>query len=371
MVTSRMKLFLALGALGGPAGAPSAPLQESQRRPVQVEPTPFENGLRSWSVAKLLAEMPADPWASRGSEWVLHPIVEELRRRAEAGELSGDEWRTALLSADVIHTRTRWPVGEPLKIWIREPAWLRRTRITARAIEPDLGQVSADNLNPSRCGNCSLGRSSRQRDLRLDAVPEGMSWVTFELTIERRGSLDRSSKQPGGVIPLWNGWIALPIRAVPSFEDALPASSTAEEAVALRASLSAYLHPADEEDPSCWLNLQVGGSFADFPALRGLGLGLELQFRRADAQHGTLFLAANHGLGFWEDRSQGMLGFKRLDNLSPKLALAVADPTGLELVVVGRPRGVLSIWEADRWWSGELVIPLTEALANAAKEQDD
>src|SRR6185295_12965042 len=137
-------------------------IQDSGRVPITAPATPAEDDVRALSITELFARMPAEPWNKPPAERGLKPVPAEIQRRVEGGLMSTDDWRQALLLGDVIWTRTTWPAGEPLVVWLREPPWLRLTRITATAIDPGIGHVAANNMHPSWCGNCRVSELDRQ-----------------------------------------------------------------------------------------------------------------------------------------------------------------------------------------------------------------
>jgi hypothetical protein len=193
--------------------------QPSQRQPVVAPAAAPQADLRRLSVPQLLARIPADrmvrePWTS----WPFTAEQLELRRRADAHELTDDDWRTALGTADAIHVRPLWPASVPLRVWIREPAWLTPAMITARAIRPDLGTIAADNLHVAWCGQALITDFAMQRQLALRTLPVDTTHVLFEVKINhldqreadtvgrsRRSRCHARSKGTFGCLPTSSG----------------------------------------------------------------------------------------------------------------------------------------------------------------------
>ena len=336
--------------LVGIAGSP----QEGGRIPI---PTP-ESAARELPLEELLAKVPHDAWGPHPNRWTLSAETLELRRRAESGELTDDEWRIALIAADTIHTRKRWPAGEPLVLWVDQQAWLRSTEIRVRAIEPELGGVSANNLTPSRCGNCSESRRWRNRDLRLAALPDGTSQILFEVTILQADDLDGRNRKRLSTRQLWCGYLRLPVQAVSTVEEALP--STRDGLDAIQNALRAGRSTAEDSRGEPYFTL--GGTYAEFPMLEHTGIALTLELWHSGRMMGSTDLVAGPGSAFSFPRMD-FSGYGMIEGLAETIAGPDVDLSTWEVRVRGNPGQALSIWEADRWWSGGFTLPLSVAMS--------
>ena len=270
-----MLTLVLLAALGS-----ADPSQDQARRP--VPPTGAYE--RTLPLADLLAEVPDDAWGPYPNRWTLTPATLELRRRAESGELSDDEWRTALIRADTIHTRKRWPAGQPLVLWVDQQAWLRMTEIRVRAVQPDLGEVSANNLPPGGgvvgvCGDDIDERKSKNRHLRLAQLPPGTKRVRFEVSILQGDAAVKGSNPRPAPKQLWHGFLELPIEAVPTAEEILLPTTEGSDAIrkALVAGLLKNTDDPPPAEPEEGLAFVVRGDYDDYPVLRGTGLSLSLE----------------------------------------------------------------------------------------------
>lgn len=315
--------------------------------------------VRRLSVAELLASKPVDPLIAIDGVRSLEPYVAEIRRRAEEGILSDDEWRSALAADDVIHTRARWPSGQRVALWIDEPIWLRRAIITLRAIDPPLGEVTADTTTDSNCGTMWLQRISCQRELLLEALPEGVTEIACTVTIQQlpvdtKGRLTRKGKRQ-----LWSGLYVIPMQAVHGLEEVFPTSDSPAEIAAIRSSIRAY--PRDREVGfASGVRIVVDGDHDEFPALVGLGLALEIDVRRTNKTIMALTpIMCSSGPYKPATDTNGNNAFEFPGDLIPTAATA----PGWTIEIAGRlDRGLLTEWEADRWWSGSIEITLDEAL---------
>lgn len=330
---------------------------ESQRQPVVAANSAGPSDLTRLSFPELLARMPSDPWdRTHKPTWTLKPEFAELRRRVDARVLSDNDWRVALVALDVIHTRSHWVSGEPLYLWIREPAWLAHSKITARAIEPDLGSVFADNRFPSWCGNCRMSELDRQRQLALAALPRNTTGVQLEITLEQaahRGPGDPSWEE---TVLVWRGRLVLPIQSVAAVEEALPPTSERDVEEALRTSLRTFtsVQPVGSKPKLC---VAAGGELSKFPALRGVGLSLTIELWNQGELVESRDLLVSQAIGLFSHDS-GTTGFVAFTGVPAELFESGARRTGWELHVIGKPDHLLRVWEAEKHWSGRFTVPL-------------
>lgn len=354
---SRVAALAVTLCLSGASRAQEPALDGSQR----VAPSELSaEAVSSLSVADLLARMPTKVWQRRNEAWVMHPVADEMRRRVESGLLTDADWRVAIALADVIHTRRKWVEGTPLMVWIREPAWLRRARITAEVTDPALGRAVADNLNPSWCGNCRQSQLNRQRTLTLGEVPANTSRLLVSISIDQAENPGVRFGR-GGTHSIWTGVLELPLEAVPHIEAVLAAAEQPTHTQALRDSLTAYwLTPEGGSRPT----LCLGASSGDDRLPQGIGISLEVELSNQGASVLRSTLVANQRATMFED-GPALQGYSMFRDLPPELATTGADTSGWLVRVRGTADSLLSVWEADRWWKGELAIPLSELLARA------
>lgn len=353
--------LLALLAVTGPN--PLA-LQDSGRVPITAPKEPSEEEVRNFSITELLARMPADVWTfssltSSSDEWVLRPVPAELQRRAEAGLMSSAEWIEALRASDAIHTRPRWPEGEPVVVWIRQPKWLRNTRITARFVDPDLGQVKADLMSPTRCANCDGPHRKQERALALKPLPPGTTRLSIEVSVDQRDDPGKLYGYGHGERPLWHGLMLIPVQAVSDIEQAVPPISTPEIASSIQKSIVGEWGKF-EFDGSRELHLTVGGTAAKYPALQGVAVSLTASLLHDGHDVSWSHLTASECVAYL-DWSSGLRGSTSMPT-DPQLAGQHPDLRGWDVRFTGRPDGVLPIWEADHWWKGSFTIRLSGML---------
>jgi hypothetical protein len=339
----------------------SGALQDSGRVPITAPKDPSEEEVRNFSISDLLTRMPTEVWTlSPSDDRVLRSVPAELQRRAEGGLMSGAEWVEALLASDAIHTRPRWPEGEPLVVWIREPKWLRNTRITARFVDPELGQVNADIMNPTRCVNCDLPHRRKERELTVKPLPAGTTRLSVEVSVDQRDDPGKRYGYGHGERPLWHGRFLIPIQVVHEIEQAIPPIANDEITNAIRSSIKGQWDSRAEFDGSREVRLTVGGAVAEYPALRGVALSVTVSLLHHGRAVSWCHATASDCVEYF-DWSSGLRGTCHLPT-DPSLTGHSSDLQGWEVQFTGRSDGVLPIWEADHWWNGSFTIPLSKAL---------
>jgi hypothetical protein len=351
--------LLAIASAQQGAGELSTPAPRTlrQREPI-VSPTAASD-LSRLTFTELATRMPADPWIWNRStnQWDLKPEAQELRRRVDTHAISDEEWRMALANADVVHTRASWPVGEPLYIWIRPLNWIPCSRITAHAMAPELGTVVCDDRSPSRCGNCREPELARQSQLKLEPFPPSTARVAFEITIEQ---LNRPSDylHRDDVKLIWRGRLDVPVRSTATVEEVLPAKSDSDLDRAVRASVRASRQSGDGG-----LFITAGGEYATYPELEGIGLSLAIELRHRGEFIQRTELIVNRAAVQLRSRDLGLNGFATIAPLPPDFSSRDRQLSEWELRVVGTPKGLLSLWEADRRWNGQFVVTLDQLMS--------
>ena len=351
---ARVVLVLAgwwLGACLGPELQLNSKIRQepvSERRPL-VSPS-----LTELDDFVLIARLPPrEKQLSGTGGGRLHEVAQEIGRRAREGQLSERAWVELLVREDVIHTRPRWPTNMPLGISIRRPTWISPKRITVEAIDPPLGTVDeTDLVDLSPLIDCLIdaGEMGRGDDRRqLGALPAGTRVVTFEVRIEGMTnpwspySLLREKPQSS-----WKGRLKVPIDAVGRAEDCLPAAFGAEIDAAVRESLHAGFQQGSVEP----LVLGLHHSVSTHPILAGVGLSLVVELLKDGQLSEQTSLRAG---------GQDLASTCQLESIPRRFAEG-PDRDRWQLRIRGEPAGVLALWEAESYWTGELTIPLAELI---------
>ncbi len=306
----------------------------------------------------------------------------ELHRRAAARLLNPIEWESLLERQRIICTRARWPRDEPLRLRIEPPFWLDAEleyRVTVNVdgkervvrsgstlqggrglltMEPNWSKDAVDRNKGLMESAGAIGRLAPGADgfdLRLEIRSAGPEWYASAIWNEAKivyiGELHRSIEQVGSVDE-----VIRPVHS-PEVDDAV-----------MRA-LGVWVSLERWNDSSRHASLSVNLDRRDAPALRGLGIGLEIELRR-DAR-------TVHTVAVWAD-SFGQWAPSRYtagDYELPKLAAradALRDPEELWHWTV-RVRGVgrlaLTAWDCDEYWAGEYVLPLAAHFSTRGWEE--
>jgi hypothetical protein len=274
--------------------------------------------------------------------------------------MTDGEWSTALTLSGVILTRPRWPVGVPLQVGIDGKGWLRASKITVRALEPDLGEVSFDDLEPQDCGNCAVAIAARAQHMRLAEFPAGTTRVVFEVTVVQRSDAEDPWSKSDGSRLLWKGRLERAIQAVSTVADAVPASRSDSDRERIRRSLSAKWSEGLREGDT--LALYVGGRYSQDAALRTLGISLTIELWDGSTRLRSADLVAYASRDLLSYRVEGRGGSAFMRDLAAAMPAPAADPSKWELRVRSNPSEVPGIWEADHWWDGAFSMTLAEAL---------
>ena len=306
----------------------------SERRPVAPA------SLEELTEASLISRLPPrEEQLSGTGGWRLHEVGREVARRAHDGLLSDRAWVDLLMREDMIHTRPRWPANVPFEIWLRRPNWIEAKRIVVEAIEPPIGRVEWAGKEPKN--GCVIDHGYRH--LRFESLPMGTRRVTFEVSIdaiENPWSPYTRLREPR---TSWKGRLQLPVELVERPEDCLSAAKSPPIDAAVRESLFARLASGSigfEQDNE------------ERPLLAGVGisLGVELLNEGQVVERRKLRVEST------------VTPVCSLETLPRKLAQDPAALAHWQVRVLGDPGSALTLWEADRWWDGELTIPLAELI---------
>jgi len=305
--------------------------------------------------ATLEALPPVEDELGNDGSWCPAPVVERLARHLEAGgTLSDAQWRLALLRAGVLRAHARWPVDAPFAVGMAVPRWLPRpTEVRAVPQRPEWQAANAGGLHLERCGTCAASQRRRERYQELGALPLGRHELVFDVTVERgdRGrelALDGAELRVAGD-PLWHGELHLTVEVVPTLAEALPPAHDAGLDAAVRRLLDAHLYTFTHFYD---VSLDLSADRAPFPELAALGLTLEVALVEDGARVHELGRVAVPERG---ENSRG--------RCSPwNLPCNKAELSRWSLRVRGVRGDALRSWNAERWWDGELVLPLEELL---------
>ncbi|NOT32380.1 MAG: hypothetical protein HOP15_18195 [Planctomycetes bacterium] len=280
--------------------------------------------------------------------WNFDPAVSWLKDHlARGGTLSDEQWRRALLRSGSFRVRERWPIDRPFAVSVEIPAWLPLSEIRLSTGDSGDFEGRAGSTSPLMCGNCAASARMRWRYQELQVLPLGSQTVSFQVVVERGSDTGPSRLRrdtpppegpPAGV--LWKGTLDFQIQGVATFEEALPA---AHDEV-LNATVRRAIGVAIVNDRRLW----VDGDVDRVPELATTGLSLEIELREGTTVRETESLVVIDRPGAFSQ------------SVGWDLPADLTDPSNWSVHVRGRAAEALHAWNAQRYWDGELVIPLAD-----------
>ena len=160
-------------------------------------------------------------WDSVGLRWTLSPMTEELWRRVKNDQLSASGMLSAIRTAGVLQTRSRWPKDQPFVVGVTIPSvWMGPGTLTFTPRAPGLGAASA-RVVPYDYGSDSFSTEDPKvfegRQV-LGSLEPGTTLVEFDVTFA--GSSWMPSRQNLGLL-------SIPIQLVDTIDEVLPLSRPA------------------------------------------------------------------------------------------------------------------------------------------------
>jgi len=231
--------------------------------------------------------------------------------------------------------------------------------VTVKAVEPDLGEVSFDNRDPSWCGNCQQGRTERALHLELGKLPAGTTRVVFEVTVTQREGAQEVWPKSNASSQIWKGRVERQIKAVATGAEVLPESKSDTDTKLVRESLGAWWSTAPASAGSLFVFSRL--PFADQTSVQKLGVSLTVEVWDASKLLDTQRLVAYPHEGSFMGVDE-LAGSAVLEDIPASLHEPGADLSAWTLRVRGDATGVPGLWHADRWWNGSFSIPLAGAL---------
>jgi hypothetical protein len=275
--------------------------------------------------------------------WTLDPVLAELRRRVEAGNVLDVEcWRTILTDRGYLRWREIWPTEVPFAVSFHVPALGQGLEVVLAPSEPGWLPASASHWE-MMCGlgMDTMGWSEEYQELgplRSDATK-----ITFLISIEM--PLDRKSgaaRPP----PARIGTVAIDVRPVARLDEVLQRTEDADMAKAIASSLRLEVARNAQHRNAAWLE-------AAFEAPPHVACNLEVTLVR----DGKPLPFSN----LWLDPLRRR-GSAEVTGLEPQIVWGRKPTTGLSLRLRGTPANVLRNWDATHYWTGELEIPVADLV---------
>jgi hypothetical protein len=187
----------------------------------------------------------------------------------------------------------------------------------------------------------------------LGLLPRGTWHIGFRTEIEQRILDGSGTRLPG--LRSWSGEFAFDVEIVESFDDALPPVSDERWARMLRSGLRVEASAPDDGRHLAWIVLDLDR--AHWPA--DLHLECEIELRCGGQPYGTSqFVAADVP----EPHQNRVNGSALLERLPWRIAHGEEGAAGWSVVVRGVRGDALFDWNCERWWAGEVEVPLADLI---------
>lgn len=303
------------------------------------------------------------------------PASTELKKLVADHTLTDDQWRRALKTSGAIRWSPRWVTGDPFLVRLRVPEWVGGGKLTLTPRNDGMVPAEDGYLDPPLgCGSCDPRGPMANfwwSGHELGPLPAGARSVMCDVRIER-ASQPSARGRSGTVNTVWQGSIDLEVELASSIDAVLPAVSGSAIDQSVRDALELVVEAMEidygEFVPDIELKLRFD---EDCQAeLLGIALSLEVELMR-DAEvvgekRGAIAVELS-GLGHGpHPGSAASTGYALTCEVPPIPAEASRTPaerSHWRLRVRGVGRGALAVWNAKRYWKGEVTLPLADTLA--------
>jgi hypothetical protein len=257
------------------------------------------------------------------------PAAAELSRRCWQGELQQWQWTWLLHRSDLIWAHARWPADRPLEISVGLPMWLGQCQLEADSPLAGGYSVGADHSLAWIVGHPDRSKPSVRLHFR---ATDGFSFP-------------------------WQGDWDLPIRVVPTPEDALDPVRNPETDAAVRRALRITVHLIENSESGADLRIESTFSRRAEPLLDRVALGVVAEFLLDGAP------AFSRTLDLRISRFDPINTWSGFAHPPPSWAAAHADLSRWSVRIRGVAAEALRDFRRERYWAGEYTAPLTEFLA--------
>jgi hypothetical protein len=288
-----------------------------------------------------------------------HWTEQELERRDAAATLSDWQRRYMLLQKQGLRYRAKWPVWYPLYVETWQPNWGPMWNIV-------FGELPTDRF--------SSGVAAPH--YRTQLGPARVDFPTvLTLSIDSTSNGVLKSGKPRQTNYSWTGQIQLPIRVVPSIDDAMTRLSGPKIDELVRRALQVQIAPNLYGNPPIEIYDASQGALAlayPFssvrcvldrnvdPALRDLAFGFRVTIRRGDRIVESFDMAPDLAYGsLYTGTTDRMLSaFVELSSDIGSVDLRSSDSWAIE--IRGYPSGALLDWDRNSFWDGTITLTTAE-----------
>lgn len=326
--------------------------------------------LRQLSIDDLIARLSPVGCEREGDpeHLVLRPAEEELHRRlADGVRMSDEQWQRALLGAEVIRYRKRWPADPPLGVGVYPPRWIDPIHVRVVPREPSSAPIDAGIVTPFvRIQGDDCGMSVPQAVPfgygELGLLGLGKHRIVLEVTLDDGTSPSHSKKGTPGLL-IWKGTVEIEVEIVPSLKEVLPSNASSELGDLVRTSLfqvASAPSPDDALASDVTLYLELEGAAS--AALGKTAVSFEVELSRGPGSTKVIkngLLVQRYGYrpcpAPTDQWISGPISFGSLAGTYGQDGIH-----DLELRIHGVSDGALRQWDARDWWNGSISIPLSQ-----------
>ncbi|TAJ18698.1 MAG: hypothetical protein EPO68_07440 [Planctomycetota bacterium] len=293
-----------------------------------------------------------------------------LRDRILRGEpLTNDQWLHVLERTGSLRHRAKWPATTPFSIRLGEPYWID-PEAEIRLLPKQPSWNSAHSSVPQSC----LGSSEWLYTKPLGEIALGAQSVAYRVYVvippnERAHEVPAVEPRVLGGGTLGEFDVHFDVEGVCDVDEVVPPVASPEIATALREALVVF---ADVSTVPARVDVMLDLGRTQRAGLHGIGSSFETRIvdngkvRDTWRKYTMLDGTSRQNVGLLED---GRPVVPLIDTLVPTAVWTSADARkGWSLELRGTSKDVLSLWTAERRWSGELVLTLDELHQLAQRE---
>jgi hypothetical protein len=305
-----------------------------------------------------------------GERWELRPLPAEMKSRVEGGaKLTGEQWKRALLRTGALRIRTPWALPMPAAVSMRVPAWLDVTRIRMVPWDRRLNAVEVGSLVPETCGTYATWCYQDWMYQELGSLDLGRHRIQFDVNIERGEDVwlkhfpkEGVTAPPPGLV--WQGAMEFELEVVPTWNDAIPPTSTPALDRAVGQSISVAF---DDWAHGRTAILVVDPNRLELSSLANVGLSLNVELWKGAQLMETLPMIPStydpiaQSISVAEDGDRS-IAFSVLKSLPLSLETDREARRAWFLRVHGTGDRVWALWGAENRWSGTIDVPLDDLI---------
>lgn len=327
------------------------------------------------TTVQLIERAPAPDWVPAWVKELGRPensdIGDELAKRARSDELTPAEWKQLLESQRVLRMRSKWPRNEPVQAAILLPSWLchnLEVRVAAAGVSGAV-PIRSGRRWEAPCGLAGTDMLRREPAEKLveklgslGTPPPQSGRVQINVEVRSGGKEFLSSVLWPEAKQVYAAQFERSVLLVDSTDEAILPVKSPELTGAVRSAVSIRAYPSRWADSSIHISLGIGVDRREQPDLKGLGLGIRVEFLRDEKVIQSVSVADASMWAWAKDQWQAN------QTEVPELAAQYEkfrdekERARWKVRVVGDGPLSLSAWDCERYWAGEYTLSLDEVV---------